>query len=161
MTDTLILIATLLIMLVGLAGTLIPMIPGIPLIYGAFILSGLLDGWTEYTTSFMVFWGIVTTLMVFLDYYAGAIGARRYGASASGIWGSIIGGILGIIFLGFIGILVGPFVGAVVGELLSGKTHRSALRAGWGTLIGFLAGSLFKLVVGCTMIGSFLWKVIL
>jgi uncharacterized protein YqgC (DUF456 family) len=98
--------------------------------------------------------------MVFLDYYAGAIGARRYGASAPGVWGSVIGGILGIIFLGPIGILVGPFVGAVTGELLSGKTRRSALRSGWGAFIGFLAGSLFKLIVGCVMIGSFLWKII-
>jgi uncharacterized protein YqgC (DUF456 family) len=160
MTDTLIFITSFLIMLVGLVGTLIPMIPGIPLIYGAFILYGLLDGWTEYSTSFMVFWGVVTTFMIFLDYYAGAIGAKRFGASAPGIWGSIIGGILGIIFLGFIGILVGPFVGAVVGELLSGKSHHTALRSGWGTFIGFLAGSLFKLIVGCTMIGSFLWQVI-
>jgi uncharacterized protein YqgC (DUF456 family) len=160
MTDTLILVVSLLIMLVGLAGTLIPLVPGIPLIYGAFILYGLFDGWTEYQVSFMVLWGVIATLMVLLDYYAGAIGARRYGASPPGVWGSIIGGILGIIFLGPIGILVGPFVGAVAGELLSGKTHRSALRSGWGAFVGFLAGSLFKLIVGCVMIGSFLWKVI-
>ncbi|UCF64303.1 MAG: DUF456 domain-containing protein [bacterium] len=160
MSQTLLTVITLLIMLVGLAGTIIPFVPGIPLIYGGFILYGLLDGWTRFSTSFMIFWGSVTGLMVLLDYYAGAIGARRYGASAAGVWGSIIGGILGVIFLGFIGILVGPFVGAVVGELLSGKTRQSALRSGWGTFIGFLAGSLFKLVVGCVMIGSFLWQLL-
>jgi uncharacterized protein YqgC (DUF456 family) len=160
MTDTLILLISFLIMLVGLAGTILPFVPGIPLIYGGFIFYGLMDGWTQYSASFMVFWGIIAALMVLLDYYAGAIGARRYGASAAGVWGSIIGGILGVIFLGFIGILAGPFVGAVVGELLSGKTHRSALKSGWGTFIGFLAGSLFKLVVGCVMLGSFLWKIL-
>ncbi|MBN2365112.1 MAG: DUF456 domain-containing protein [Calditrichaeota bacterium] len=148
-------------MIVGLAGTFLPMLPGIPLIYLAFFIYGFATDWTHFGANFMLLWGAVTLLMVLLDYYAGAIGARKYGASAAGVWGSILGGIVGIIFLGFLGILLGPFIGAFAGELLSGKTHRHAFRAGWGTFVGFIAGSLFKIMVGCIMIGSFIWKVFL
>jgi uncharacterized protein YqgC (DUF456 family) len=160
MTHVLLIIATLIVMIVGLAGTILPMLPGIPLIYLGLIIYGVGTGWQVYSVNFMLFWGVVTILMVLLDYYAGAIGARKYGASSAGVWGSILGGILGIIFLGFIGIIVGPFWGAFVGELLSGKSRAHALRAGWGTFIGFVAGSLFKIVVGCIMIGNFIWKII-
>jgi uncharacterized protein YqgC (DUF456 family) len=160
MTHALLIIATVIVMIVGLAGTILPMLPGIPLIYLGLIIYGVSTGWQAYSVNFMFFWGVVTILMVLLDYYAGAIGARKYGASSAGVWGSILGGILGIIFLGFIGIIVGPFLGAFVGELLSGKSRAHALRAGWGTFIGFVAGSLFKIVVGCIMIGNFIWKII-
>jgi uncharacterized protein YqgC (DUF456 family) len=108
----------------------------------------------------MIFWGIVTLMMVWLDYYSGAIGARKYGASAGGIWGSILGGIVGVIFLGFVGILIGPFLGAILGELLSGKSHTAAVRSGWGTVVGLLAGSLFKLIIASVMIGTFLWQIL-
>ncbi len=160
MSDVLLFIIVFSIMILGLAGTILPMLPGIPLIYLGFIIYGLLTGWTDFAAGYMVLWGIVTILMVLLDYYAGAIGARRYGASAAGVWGSILGGIVGIIFLGFLGIILGPFIGAIAGEILSGKSHQHAFRAGWGTFIGFVAGSLFKIMVGCIMIGSFIWKVL-
>ncbi len=160
MSDTVIFIAVLVLMLVGLAGSVIPVIPGIPLIYLGYIIFGLASGWKFFGVGFMVFWGIVTLLMMSLDYYAGVIGAKRFGASTAGLWGSVFGGLLGIIFLGFIGIIVGPFLGAVFGELLSGKTSRSALRSGWGTFLGFLGGSLFKIIVGMVMIGVFVWQII-
>ncbi len=148
------------IMLVGLIGTIVPMIPGIPLIYLGFLIYGLFNHWIDYGAGAMAFWGVLTILSVVLDYYAGAIGAKKYGASRAGIWGAIIGGVLGILFLGFIGILAGPFIGAVTGELLVGRSGNSALRSGWGTLIGFLAGSLFKIILALAMIGSFLWWVV-
>ena len=158
MSETVLFLLMLLVMGVGLAGTILPWVPGIPLIYAGYIVFGLFTDWKYFGTGFMVFWGTVTFLMIILDYYAGAIGARRHGASAAGTWGSVLGAILGIVFLGFIGIIVGPFLGAVVGELLAGKTSGSALRSGWGTFLGLLAGSLFKLIVGITMVGVFVWR---
>jgi uncharacterized protein YqgC (DUF456 family) len=160
MWQTIGLIITLILIFIGLVGTLVPMLPGIPLIYVSFFVYGIASGWKNYGANAMIFWGIVTGFMIFLDYYAGALGAKKYGASMAGIWGSIIGGILGVIFLGFIGIILGPLLGAVIGELLSGKTQRDAWKSGWGTLIGFLAGSLFKLIVGFIMAGTFLWWLI-
>jgi uncharacterized protein YqgC (DUF456 family) len=147
------------LMITGLAGTFLPLVPGIPLIYLAILVYGFFTSWIDYGINFMLIWGLITVLLVFLDYYAGAWGAKKYGASSAGIWGAILGGILGVIFLGFPGIIAGPFLGAFVGELLSGKTHASALRSSWGTFVGYLAGSLFKVIVGITMIGSFIWQV--
>lgn len=148
---------SILTMAVGLAGTVIPMLPGIPLIYLGYIIYGIATSWQNYGQNAMIFWGVITVLTVLLDYYAGALGAKKYGASKAGVWGAIIGGILGIIFLGFIGIIVGPILGALAAELLAGKTLKEALKSGWGSFIGFLAGSLFKVIIGFIMIGTFIW----
>ncbi len=148
---------SILTMAVGLAGTVIPMLPGIPLIYLGYIIYGIATSWQNYGQDAMIFWGVVTVLSVLLDYYAGALGAKKYGASKAGVWGAIIGGILGIIFLGFIGIIVGPILGALAAELLAGKAPKEALKSGWGSFIGFLAGSLFKVIIGFIMIGTFIW----
>lgn len=160
MWETIALIFAIILIFSGLVGTIIPMLPGIPMIYTGFIIYGLGSHWKDYGVNAMIFWGVITVFMVFLDYYAGALGAKKYGASMAGIWGSIIGGILGVIFLGFVGIIFGPLIGAVAGELLSGKSQKAAWKSGWGTLIGFLAGSLFKLIVGFTMVGTFFWWLI-
>jgi uncharacterized protein YqgC (DUF456 family) len=160
MSVTILIILTILLMLFGLAGTILPFLPGIPLIYLGYIVFGLASHWDYYGLPAMVFWGIITLITVFLDYYASALGAKKLGASNYGIWGSILGGILGIIFLGFPGLIIGPFLGAVVAELLIGKTKKEAWKSGWGTFMGFLAGSLFKVVLGVVMISSFLWLVL-
>lgn len=160
MSETLFLILSLLVMIIGMAGTIIPFLPGIPLIYLGYIIFGLGTHWQHYGSPAMIFWGLITALTVFLDYYAGALGAKKFGASRAGIWGSIIGGVLGIIFLGFIGLVAGPFLGAVAGELMAGKSRNNAWKAGWGTFIGFLAGGLFKIIIGIIMIGMFLWWLI-
>lgn len=160
MSQTIFFIISFLVMLIGALGTIIPLLPGIPLIYLGYIIFGLGSHWAHYGATTMIVWGIVTTASVLLDYYAGALGAKKYGASAAGIWGSIIGGILGIIFLGLPGIIFGPFLGAVAGELLSGKSKQQAFKSGWGTLIGFLAGSLFKIIIALVMILTFLWLII-
>jgi len=149
-----------LVMLIGLIGTIVPMIPGIPLIYLGFLIYGLGNHWVDYGAGAMLFWGVVTLLSVIVDYYAGAVGAQKFGASRAGVWGAVLGGIFGVLFLGFVGILVGPFIGAVAGELLSGRSGGEALRSGWGTLLGFFAGSLFKVIVALVMVGTFIWWVI-
>ena len=161
MSLTIYFILAILLMLTGLAGTIIPFLPGIPLIYLGYIIFGLGSQWEYYGLPAMIFWGTVTLLTVFLDYYVSALGAKRFGASNYGIWGSILGGILGIIFLGFFGLIIGPFLGAVAAELLKGKSNREAWTSGWGTFMGFLAGSLFKVVLGFVMISSFLWWILI
>jgi uncharacterized protein len=158
--ETISIIITLLIMLTGLVGTFLPFIPGIPLIYACYVGYGLLTGWKAYGAGAVAGWGIVTGIALFLDFYAGSLGARQYGASKYGIWGSLIGAIAGMVTAGFPGLILGPFVGAIAGELLAGRPSPEAIRSGWGTLVGFLAGSLFKLALGIAMIGTFLWWVI-
>ena len=89
--------------------------------------------------------GILTALLIILDYVAPALGAKKYGASKRGIWGSAIGMIIGIFFIPPWGMIVGAFIGALAGELASGKSSGKALRAGWGILIGSVLGIGLKL----------------
>ena len=153
-------VVTLLIMTVGLVGTVLPVIPGILLIYAGYLLYGFATGWQAYGLAAIVGWSVVTGLVLLLDFYAGAIGAKRYGASQYGTWGSLIGGLIGTLVAGFPGLIMGPFVGAAAGELLRGRSHREALRSGWGTLLGFVVGSVVKIALGVVMIGTFIWWVL-
>ena len=152
---------TLLIMAIGLVGTVLPVIPGILLIYAGYLLYGFATGWEAYGLAAIVGWSVVTALVLLLDVFAGAIGARKYGATRFGTWGSLIGGVIGALAAGFPGLILGPFVGATAGELLRGRSHREALRSGWGTFLGFMAGSVIKIAIGVVMIGTFIWWVIL
>ncbi len=148
-------VITLLIMAIGLVGTVLPVIPGILLIYAGYLLYGFATGWQAYGLGAIVVWSVVTALVLLLDLCAGAIGARRYGASRSGTRGSLIGGLIGALAAGFPGLILGPFVGTTAGELLRGRSYRDALRSGWGTFIGFVLGSLVKIAIGVVMIGTF------
>ncbi len=152
-------IVTLLIMAVGLVGTVLPVIPGVLLIYAGYLLYGFATGWQAYGLPAIVGWSVVTGLVLLMDIYAGAIGAKRYGASRSGTWGSLVGGLIGALAAGFPGLILGPFVGAAAGELLRGRTYREAFRSGWGTLIGFMVGSVVRIAIGAIMICTFIWWV--
>ena len=151
---------TILIMAIGLVGTVLPVIPGILLIYAGYLLYGFATGWHAYGLAAIVGWSVVTALVLLLDVFGGAIGARKYGATRFGTVGSLIGGVIGALAAGFPGLILGPFVGATVGELLRGRSHREALRSGWGTFLGFMAGSVIKIAIGVVMIGTFVWWVI-
>jgi len=153
-------IITLIIMTAGLFGTIIPALPGIPLIYASFLFYGFVSGWKFYGVGAIIFWGIITAILIFLDFYIGSLGAQKYGGSKFGVFGAFIGGIAGVIFFNFPGLIAGPFIGAVAGELIAGRTRKEAFKSGWGTFVGFLAGSLCKMTVGIIMIGTFLWWVL-
>jgi uncharacterized protein YqgC (DUF456 family) len=149
--------ACLLIMVAGLAGTVLPALPGVPLIYLGYLLYGLFTSWHAYGLGTMLFWGAIVALTLLVDYYASVLGARRFGSSIFGVWGSFVGAIVGLLVFGLAGLIIGTFAGAVLGELVAGRSMRDALKAGKGSLIGFLAGSLCKAMVGLIMIGTFLW----
>lgn len=158
--EILFLIITLALMLLGLAGTIFPVLPGIPIIYAGYLIYGLATDWREYGAGVMIAFGAVTLLVLVLDWLAGAIGAKKYGASRAGVVGSVIGAVLGLIFFNIIGLVLGPFVGALLGELLLGRSLKEAVRSGWGALLGFLAGSFFKIVTASVMIVAFLLLII-
>lgn len=158
--DILFLILALILMIVGLIGVVLPVIPSIPVIYGGFLVYGLGTGWKDYGAGLMVALGIITLLILALDYLAGAMGARKFGGSRTGMIGSVVGAVVGLIVFNVIGLIVGVFAGAVMGELLQGRTTHEAIRSGWGAFLGFVAGSVFKLIMGVSMIGGFLILVI-
>jgi uncharacterized protein len=97
---------------------------------------------------------------LFVEHYGVLFGARRSGSSILGIWGAFAGAIIGMIFSSLAGLIIGTFTGAIAGELMTGRPPAQALKSGTGTVIGFLAGSLFKIVVGLIMIGTFIWQVV-
>jgi len=153
-------IGTLLIMLAGLAGVILPMLPGVPMIWLGAFLYGVFTGFEEINWNILGIFAILTGFTIILDYVASLYGAKRMGASGWGIFGAIVGMLVGLFTGGLIGLLIGSFVGAVLGELLAGKAGYQALRAGIGTFLGFLGGTLIKFIVGSIMIGIFLWKVL-
>ncbi|KPK99795.1 MAG: hypothetical protein AMJ91_06235 [candidate division Zixibacteria bacterium SM23_73_3] len=153
-------VLAIIIMLIGLAGTILPMLPGLPIMWlGAFIYAVFTEfkeiGWT-----FLGIFALLTAITTLLDYVANLYGAKKMGATRWGISGAFLGMIIGLFTGGLIGLLLGSFVGAVLGEILGGRKGSQALKAGVGTFLGFLGGTMVKFVVGCAMMGVFLWKVL-
>ncbi|MEW5865960.1 MAG: DUF456 family protein [Bacillota bacterium] len=144
----------------GLAGTILPALPGAPLIWLGMLIYGLFTGFSELTASFYVWQGVAVALTLLIDYAATAYGARRYGGSSAAIYGAIAGILAGPFILGPAGIVVGPFAGAFLAELLKGRRGRDAFRAAFGTLIGLVSGTLLKLAVEIAMIVWFFWTVL-
>jgi uncharacterized protein len=157
--NTVVFIVSLAVMAIGLAGTVLPILPGIALIYCVYLAYGLLTSWQCYGVWTMILWGVVTAATLALDYFAPMLGARRSSSSILGIWGSFAGSVIGLVLFGLPGLIVGTFAGALIGELMARRPATQALRSGWGALIGFLAGSLIKLVIGLIMVGAFIWQV--
>ena len=158
--ETFLLIVSIVIIIIGLIGTMVPMLPGIPLIYLSYIIWGLASAWRDYGTTTMIILGFVTVASVLLDYYAGAAGAKKFGASTAGVIGAFLGAIFGIIFFNIPGLILGPFAGAVIGEMIAGKPQKEVWRAGWGAFLGFLAGSFFKIIVGTILAIMFFYLII-
>ncbi|MGC1480078.1 MAG: DUF456 domain-containing protein [Chthoniobacterales bacterium] len=144
---------TIFLMVLGLLGTVVPLIPGSILILAGGILSHVFlhaVGWPT-----LIALTVLMLLSQALDIVSGSLGAKWFGATRWGAVGGILGAIVGI-FFGLIGIFVGPLVGAVVGEVLGGKGILPAGRSGWGTLVGTTAGIIGKFAVGLIMIAWFL-----
>ena len=150
----------ILIMLVGLAGTIIPMVPGCALIFGAALLYGLLTHFARIGAGPLVALGVIAAVVQVSDYLAGAWGAKKYGGGREGMIGAVVGGIAGAIVLNLPGLIVGTVIGAVTGELIRGRKLEESARTGFGTLVGFLAGTLVRVSAAVIMIGIFIITVV-
>lgn len=144
--DTFLIIIGFVCIIMGIAGTLLPVLPGIPLSYLGILLLHFSEK-IQFTSEFLVFWAITIIIVSLLDLYIPIWGTKKFGGSKRGIWGCALGMVLGI-FLGPWGIILGPFAGAVIGELSSGKQSKAALKAGFGSFLGFILGTVSKLIVG-------------
>ena len=150
----------ILIMLVGLAGTVIPMVPGCLLIFGAALLYGLLTEFARIGAGPLIALGIIAAVVQLSDYLAGAWGAKRFGGGREGIIGAILGGIVGTIVFSLPGLVLGTVIGATVGELVRGKKLEESTRTGVGTLVGFLAGTVVRVSAAVIMLGIFIVTVV-
>ncbi len=142
----------------GLAGTLIPGLPGVPLIFLAVLLYAWFTGFQVIGGAWLIAFALVTLAAVLLDYAAAALGARRFGASKAGVAGAILGGVAGTIWLGPLGLALGPFIGALLTELLVGRSWREATRSGMGSALGLLFSLAGQLAIAGLMVGLFLLK---
>jgi uncharacterized protein YqgC (DUF456 family) len=156
---TIVFIIVLLIMLGGLSGIVLPIIPSTPLILLGIVIYAACDGFESISWLLLLIFAILTIISVILDYFGGIIGAKKFGATKWGMIGSIIGGIAGFFAGGIVGLIFGPFFGAVLLELIFDKDLKGAFKSGVGTLVGFIGGAITKLAIGVIMIGIFIWKV--
>lgn len=151
MTTALWIVAVLLIA-VGVAGTVLPALPGIPLVFGGVLLAAWIDDFQRIPGWVVGVLAVLALIGVAVDYVSAALSARRVGASRQGIIGAAIGTVAGI-FTGLWGLLFMPLLGAAIGEFIA---HRDALRAGKvgiATWIGLLIGTAVKLAVAFSMLG--------
>lgn len=142
------------LVLIGLAGTILPALPGLPLVFAGMLLGAWAGGFEHIGIPVVVVLAVLTLFSLVVDFWATALGARRVGASRMAVAGAIIGTFVGI-FFGFIGLFAGPFIGALAGELLHGRRIGRATRVGLGTWLGIVFGTALKLALAFTMIGLF------
>ena len=157
--DTFLIISGIILLLAGLAGCVLPALPGPPLSYIALLLLHF-TGEHQFSSKFLIIWLIITAVVVILDYMVPVWGAKKFGASKRGVWGSIIGVVLGLFIFPPFGIIIGPFLGAVIGEMTTGKETGTALKAGFGSFAGFMTGMLLKLVASGMMTWYFFKELI-
>ncbi len=139
------------LVLVGLAGTLLPILPGVPLVFAGLLMGAWIDGFAHVGWPLLLVLALLTLLSVVVDVAATSLGAKHAGAGRAAMLGAAIGTLVGL-FFGPAGLLVGPFLGAAAGQFLVRQDLVEAGRAGVGAWVGFLLGSLAKLALGVAMV---------
>ena len=154
--DTAIIVITLLVIGLGIAGTFLPLIPGIPLIFVAIAAYGWYEGFHIITARYLVIMAGLAVLSLFVDYVSTYLGAKYFNSSKMGLYGAVLGSLVGIFIVPPLGLLICPWLGAILGELVQGNEWPKALRSGMGAVIGLFSGIAFKAVLGLGMLVSFL-----
>ena len=144
----------LLIILIGLAGVILPALPGAPLIFVGIGIIAWRDDFGRISEFTVAFVGVLALLSWSIDYLAASLGVKRVGASSLAVLGAVVGTVLGL-FAGLFGVLLGPIVGATIGEWLARRDGVQAPRAGFAAGLGFLLGIVAKVGIAFMMIGVF------
>lgn len=147
--------------LIGIAGAVIPGLPGTPLSYGALLLLHLTKA-IDYSGKFLIIMAVIAVVITLIDYWIPIYGTKKFGGTKAGVRGSIIGLIIGVIVLpvlgivigpfGLLGIILGPFLGALIGERMAGTPEKDAFRSAVGSFLGFVAGTLIKVIYGLVVL---------
>ena len=154
------LIPTIILFILGVLGTVVPLLPGAALIWVGMLLYGFLTGFDGLGFTFYLFQGLAVFLFWGVDYFATALGTRYSGGSRAAIWGAALGLLLGFVTMGPAGIIFGPFIGALVGEMINGAPAEKALRSSLGALVGLLGGLVIKLSIEAVMIYWFFKQIL-
>ena len=138
----------------GLVAAIVPALPGIPLIFAGIWLIAGVDHYHHLGLWWLLAIALIGAIGLTLDLLAGALGAKRAGASRRAVLGALAGTIVGV-FFGLPGLLLGPFIGAVLGELSAGNSILRSTRVGVGTWVGLIFGTIVKMVASMTMVALF------
>ena len=144
------------LVIIGLAGVVLPALPGLPLRFAGMWLAAWAGGYDQVGVGTVIMLAVLTLLSLGVDIVAALLGAKRVGASRLALLGAAIGTVAGL-FLGLAGIIIGPFVGALLGEWLHGRRLGMAARVGVGTWLGIVFAAVLKLTLGFAMLGIFLF----
>ena len=155
MTDILLTIFSGIAIVVGIAGCILPALPGPPVCYAGLVLLQFTSS-QPFTTKFLLIFAGLTILVTLLDYVIPVYGTKKLQGSKYGIWGSAIGLVIGLISFSLLGIIIGPILGAFLGELIAGKHVDRAIKSAIGSLLGFLTGTAAKLTLSLVMAYYFL-----
>lgn len=143
------------LIVLGLAGTVLPVLPGTLLVWGGVLLGAWIDDFTRVSIGTMVVITVLAVLAWGLDFVAGLMGAKRAGASKWALIGAAVGTVVGI-FMGLVGVLFMPLVGAAVGEYWAQKDQQRAAKVAFATWLGLMIGMVAKVVLSFVMVGIFL-----
>ena len=143
--EILLIVLSIVLLLGGIAGCVLPILPGVPLAYAGVLLMHWTDK-VHFSTSQLIGWLVIVIVLQILDYISPILGSKYGGGTSHGNRGCMAGTIVGMFFMPW-GIVFGPFLGAVIGEMLGGSDLPRAVRAGIGSLIGFMLGTLLKIFV--------------
>jgi hypothetical protein len=144
----------------GLAGTVLPVLPGTILVWGGILLGAWIDDFARVGSGTMLLISFLAVLAWGLDYVAGLLGAKKAGASPLALLGAAVGTVVGLL-MGLLGVLFMPLVGAAVGEYLAQKNQAQALRVGVATWLGIMIGLIAKVVMAFIMVGIFIAALLL
>jgi uncharacterized protein YqgC (DUF456 family) len=148
-----------LVVIAGLLGTVVPALPGIPLMFAGLVMAAWITDFEPVGWGTLGVLAVLTILSLIIDFMAAAFGAKGQGASPRAFWGATLGAIVGM-FFGLPGIILGPFIGAVAAELAAGRGAQQAGRSGYGVWIGLVLGTAAKLAIAFLMLGIFLTRYI-
>jgi uncharacterized protein YqgC (DUF456 family) len=153
-------VLVILLFVIGMAGTIYPILPGALAIYAAFFVYGFFFSFKEFGFMFWTIQSLIVIILFIADYAVSAWGVKRFGGTKASVVGSTIGLIAGPFVIPAFGLIIGPFGGAVIGELIAGKSLEQSIKAGWGALVGLFTSVVVKIILQLVMIIAFiLWLV--
>jgi uncharacterized protein YqgC (DUF456 family) len=149
----------ILLFILGMAGAIYPVLPGVIAVYGAFLVYGVFFGFEPLGMWFWVFQTFILIIIFVADYLVSALGIKKFGGSKAALWGSTIGLLIGPFIIPVGGLIIGPFVGAVIGELLNRVPLKKAFHIGWISLLSLFSSMVVKIILQTVMIGVFLYSI--
>lgn len=158
--ETALIVLAAVLAIVGLVGSVVPVLPGASLNYAALLILHFFVPGADFGALTLIVLGLFTGLAVLLDYVLPMVGARMYGVSKAGLWGSFIGMVVGLVFFSFIGLIVGMFLGAVAGEKISGKDVSGSFKSGGAVFMGSVLAFFLKFSLSAVMTVMFARKLL-